>query len=231
MDTFLILLGTLITLVLIGLYLRLGNIISAQKDTNNKLSSMHDADGKKGGTVLLPVTRLEPNAECSTVLPLPIGAEMCAHKMEVVVKEIIRAPHEERAIIICECSKCGAVDKTIATTSQAPKVPIPPIPRSECKHRWVKDKSVTLESAFEQMEEILKQQNEKSKLANPFKKKIGEEEASALKEPVFDPTTAPPWMFRKTLIQTKTCELCGEVDRVVVSNFNTEESEKETEEN
>ena len=137
--------------------IHLTNIHAAQKSTNHNLAAMHNNDGKTTGTILLPVIKMDPKSECNTVLPLPIGAEMCAHSMNVIVKEILRAPHEERAIIICECSKCGVIDKTFAVTSVPPlpplPPPLPPLPKAECRHRWTKEKSVTLNSAFEQMED------------------------------------------------------------------------------
>lgn len=224
MDILYTILGIAIVVLLFFVVLALAKVNENQEKTTNKLSSMHNSEGQTSGTILLPVIKLDPKAECSTVLPLPIGAEMCAHKMEVIVKEIIRAPHEERAIIICECTKCGVIDKTIAVTSAPPKPPLPPPlpppPRAECRHRWVKEKSVTLQSAFEQMEEILKQRNGKSKTTkvtyDPKKKTTEEPEQQ---EAVFDPTNAPSWMFKKKYIQSKTCELCGEIDRAVVSNF------------
>jgi hypothetical protein len=126
MDIVYLILGISIVILLLFVVLALTKVSENQEKTTSKLSSMHNSEGQTSGTILLPVIKLDPKAECSTVLPLPIGAEMCAHKMEVVVKEIIRAPHEERAIIICECTKCGAIDKTIAVTSAPPKPPLPP---------------------------------------------------------------------------------------------------------
>lgn len=233
MDTFLLIaiLVALVILIMLGV-VGVSRITQKQDQTNNQLSSLHQTEDKTGGTVLLPVTKMDPKAECNTVLPLPIGAEMCAHKMEPLVTQKISAPHEERVVIICQCTKCGAIDKTIAVTSPPPPPPPPPPrppePRSECRHQWVKEKSVTLESAFEQMEEVLKQQqNAKKKVTyDPKKKNSGEEEQET---PVFDPATAPPWMFQKKHIRERICSKCGEVDRVVTSNFEVDEECSPTE--
>jgi RNase P subunit RPR2 len=192
-------------------------------DTTTQLTLFHDNSKEdRSGTILLPVTKLDPKAECSTVLPLPIGAEMCAHNMEVIVNERLSTPHESRLVVVLECKKCGVIDKTITVTSPpppAPPPPKPPEPRSECRHQWVKEKSVTLESAFEQMEEILKQGATKPKKTSDARKKIVDEEEEA--NP-FDPTSAPAWMFAKKFLRERVCSKCGEVDRVVVSNFEVE---------
>ncbi len=211
-----------------------GNLVAV----SSKLASLHDnKDAKQGGTVLLPVTRMDPKAECNTVLPLPMGAEMCAHKMEVVTEKVIHAPHEERVVIVLQCIKCGAVDKTIAVTSEPPKPPPPPPrppePRSECRHDWEKEKTVTLNSAFEQMEDFLKLNGKSKKPASTpavsrygsNSKKTGSEEPPP-ESVFFDPANAPAWMFQKKCIKERVCKKCGEIDRVVTSNFEIEQSEE-----
>jgi hypothetical protein len=205
----------------------------------DKLASMHDDGNNKAGTVLLPVTKMDTKAECNTVLPLPMGAEMCNHSMDVVTNQVIRAPHEEKCVIILQCTKCGAIDKTIAVTSPPPKPPPPPPepppPRSECRHNWVKEKTITLQSAFEQMEELLKEQQKAAKANgtvykpyNPKKKATSDTAVEEdVEKTVFDPSTAPPWMFQKKCIKERICSKCGEVDRVVTSNFDVDEEEGE----
>jgi hypothetical protein len=183
-----------------------------------KMASQSNDDGK-AGIVLIPVTKLDPKAEISTVLPLPMGAEICAHNMDVIVKQIIHTDHEEKAIIILQCTKCGAIDKTYAVTSPPPKLVAP---KSECRHRWVKEKTINLNSAFEQMEELLLKNNKVSYFAPNGKKQPIPKE----KEEIFDPSNAPSWMFRKTSIRERICELCGTIDRVVSSNFDLKEDEE-----
>lgn len=170
----------------------------------------------KTGTILLPVVKMDIKAECNTVLPLPMGAEMCNHSFDVITNQIIHAPHEEKCVIILQCTKCGAMDKTIAVTSPPPpppppppKLPEPPLPKSECRHNWIKEKSVTLDSAYEQMEPLL------------LNKKGTKQNQAAKNEdvPIFDPASAPPWMFRKQSIKERICSKCGEIDRIVTSNF------------
>ncbi len=210
-----------------------GNLVNVK----DKLASLHDEGNPKAGTVLLPVTRMDVKAECNTVLPLPLGAEMCNHNMDVVTNQVIRAPHEEKCVIIMQCTKCGAIDKTIAVTSPPPPPPPPPPrppePRSECRHNWVKEKTITLQSAFEQMEDLLKDQQKAKvngtaayKPYNPRKKITTSTEVVEEDTPVFDPSTAPPWMFQKKCIKERICSKCGEVDRVVTSNFDVEEGEE-----
>lgn len=146
------------------------------------------------GKVLLPIVKLDPRTvECNTVLPLPIGAEICSHSMEIITNQTIKTQYEEKAIVILQCSKCGVIDKTIVATS-----PLPPPSKSECKHTWIKEKTVTLDSAFEQMEELLKNKNNKEE---------------------FSPSKAPSWMFKKTTIRERICSKCGDIDKTVASNF------------
>jgi len=198
---------------------------------SDKLAS-HDEDNK-AGTVLLPVTKMDVRAECNTVLPLPMGAEMCNHTMDIITNQVIRAPHEEKCVIIMQCTKCGAVDKTIAVTSPPPPPPPPPPrppePRAECRHNWVKEKTITLQSAFEQMEDLLKEQQKAARSSvNPYKpynprKKTTSTEVVEEDATIFDPATAPPWMFQKKCVKERVCSKCGEIDRVVTSNFDVEE--------
>lgn len=185
-----------------GFWLLFARLVSIDKTFNiiaDKLSAMSSSEGR--ATVLLPVTKLDLKAECTTVLPLPVGAELCQHSMTVVVNQTISAPHEEKNVIVLQCTKCGAIDKTVTSTSKPPPPPpLPPQPVSECRHNWVKEKAVNLDSAFEQMEDVLKSQ---------FKNT--------------DVHSLPSWMFKKTTCISRLCTSCGAIDRVVVSNFEGEE--------
>lgn len=214
----LLLLAGIIGIIIVANYLSHTN--HSLEKISNKLASHNDA--LHGGTVLLPVTKMDPKAECNTVLPLPLGSEMCNHTMDVITKEVIRAPHEERAIVILQCTKCGVMDKTIAVTSPPPKPPPePPPPKSECRHNWVKEKTVTLDSAFEQMEDFLKQNAFKKIVVNKNGKK-GEE----VEKVIFDAASAPSWMFQKKCLKERICSKCGDIDRVLSSNFEVEENEE-----
>lgn len=226
METILFIIGILSVIGgVIAICYHLRQVKNDLSNIGGKLASFQQQDDRTGGTILLPVTRMDPKAECNTVLPLPLGSEMCSHSMDIIAKEIIHAPHEERAVIILQCSKCGVMDKTIAVTSPPPKPPPdPPPPRSECRHVWVKEKTVTLNSAFEQMEEFLKQ--------NTLKKTItikGGKKGEEIEKTVFDPSSAPSWMFMKKCVKERICSKCGEIDRVVSSNFEVEEEPEKPE--
>lgn len=184
-----------------------------------------NGDTKNASTVLLPVTKMDLKAECNTVLPVPIGAEMCHHKMEIVTSQVLHTAHEEKCVIVLQCTSCGTIDKTIAVTSPAPVLPVPPQPRSECRHSWIKEKTITLSSAFEQMEDLLVKEQGRAGSYKPLGKKketLDDEEKTS----VFDFSTAPAWMFQKKCVKERICSKCGEVDRVVTSNFDIEESEE-----
>lgn len=206
--------GTFIASVLV--YTIIQNI-NCVKDTVEKVVeklAAHNTADHKTGTVLIPVVKLDPKNEISTVFPMPLGSEICAHNMEVIVNQKITSPHEEKTVIVLQCLKCGAIDKTIVANSPAPK-PIPP--KSECRHRWIKEKAISLNSAFEQMEEVLSQPAKNNQLAKN-KKTIIEENS---------PTSLPPWMFQKKICIQRICSECGEVDRAVVSNFDIEKEDVE----
>jgi RNase P subunit RPR2 len=191
------------------------------KGVRKKLT--YEDNNKKGGTVLLPVTRMDVKAECNTVLPVPIGAEMCHHSMEVITNQVLRTTHEEKCVIVLQCIKCGVIDKTIAVTSPVPRTEPT---RAECRHAWVKEKTITLQSAFEQMEDLLIK--DKSSVFKPFKRKIENEEETSPSN--FDPSIAPPWMFRKTMCIQRICSKCGEIDRAIMSNFDVDDEENNGEE-
>lgn len=125
--------------------------------------------------------------------PVPVKVpEPCSHDWNVTVEQSLEMPHEKKVVAILTCKKCGSIDKTVETTSKAP---IPAIRRDECRHQWDIEKKVTLESAYEQT----------------VKK-------SAPKIPL-DMNKSPAWIFQKTCISVRTCRLCGEIDKIIASNF------------
>jgi Zn ribbon nucleic-acid-binding protein len=124
-------------------------------------------------------------------------------------------PHEKRLVHVLKCLKCGLIDKTMAVTSVPPKptpVPAPPLPRSECRHRWEKEKVVTLDSAYEQMAKVKGNNGQWKKDA---------------KTP--DTGKPEPWMFRKVYISVRVCTQCGEIDKNIVSNLEGEDADEPTE--
>lgn len=88
--------------------------------------------------------------------------------------------------------------------------PVPPPPRSECRHKWDEKKAVTLDSAYEQMSKV--------KASNGQWKKD-------VKQPDITSDDIEPWMFRKTYVSIRVCTLCGEVDKSIVSNLTDNEEE------
>jgi hypothetical protein len=146
--------------------------------------------------------------------PKPDPPPPCRHEWETVEKTKLGTETEYKSIVVLKCIKCGDLDKTVESVKipPPPTPPSPPQPRSECRHKWVIDKNVTIDSAFEQIAK-----SEKSKAGNrPTKEKV---------EIKMDET--PRWMFRKTFISLRTCSTCGEIDKTIASNF--EEGEEETE--
>lgn len=215
--------AAIISVFVICYYLH--KLCSHLSDLSKKLSQ--DGDTKNASTVLLPVTKMDLKAECTTVLPMPIGAEMCHHKMEVIANQTLHAKHEEKCVIVLQCTLCGTIDKTIAVTSPIPVTPPPPAPKSECRHSWAKEKTITLSSAFEQMEDVLKI-NGKTNSYKPISKSKDSEDFNFSK---LDLAAAPAWMFRKTVCIQRICTKCGEVDRAIMSNFEIEENKTEENQN
>lgn len=192
-------------LVVVGLFfgvflllgLRIGSGIADRIVKAVKEGSVQKVDGTH-------VMLYENRDEYITQLPLPSGAEFCEHNMELVANETITVPHESRCMIILKCAKCGLIDKTIEKTSPAPKPPNPVVPKSECHHRWRREKAISLTSAFEQMAIA-------HKAINAYNKNDQGVE--------LDLDKAPPWMFRKACVVTRICERCGEIDHMHASNF------------
>ncbi len=185
-------------------------------------TTLHNTEeGNPPTRLFMPVATLDPHADVTTVLPLPPTAQYCEHKFDVITNEILRQEHEERMVLVLHCPKCGALDKTVQCTTPAPikpTPPIPPLPRSECKHKWVKEKSVTLDSAFEQMEAVLKEKAGSNRSAGYGGTAVSKKDALE-RNFNFDLNTAPPWMFKKTYIAVRICSICGEIDKVIASNF------------
>ena len=159
--------------------------------------------------IIPALNQFDPQAMVTTVCPVPLGATTCSHMWEKELEQTLEMPHEKRLVLVLRCRDCGLIDKTIQVTSPPPKPPdppkpyIPPEPRSECRHTWEKEKTVTLNSAYEQ-------------IVN------GGGTAPSVKEGVLQ-----PWMFRKKHIAIRVCRKCGEIDRCVAANFDDENVEDE----
>ena len=133
---------------------------------------------------------VKSDADITTVLPVPLGAATCNHDWEVLTDTTLEMSHEKKYVLVVACRRCGVLDKTIATTSKPPKSP------DDCHHRWGEEKSVRLESAFEQMADA----------KNFDMKKLDLEDL-------------PREFFRKTYTKVYKCEDCGVIQVVQASNL------------
>lgn len=161
--------------------------------------------------IIPAINQFNPDADVTTVCPAPFAAQACSHDWDTVTEQVLEMPHEKRAMIVMKCLKCGLIDKTMATTSAPPKPPAPPppppVPRCECRHKWEKEKIVTLDSAYEQMSKVKGNNGQWKKDA---------------KTPEVDGKKLEPWMFRKVYISVRVCTQCGEIDKSIVSNLEDE---------
>lgn len=135
----------------------------------------------------------------------PKDKEPCQHDWKTIKDEKLDMPHEQKTILIMTCKKCGEVHESNVTTS---KMPDRPAPRSECLHKWIDEKKVTMDSAYEQMLKSI------SSSSSYGRKKVDPE-----KKLEFDYNNAPAWMFRKSYLVQRVCQKCGEVHAIIASNF------------
>jgi len=119
----------------------------------------------------------------------PLLAPVCHHEWGVLKEEALENEREKKTITILQCKFCGNLDKTVESI-RVPDPPKPAEPRSECRHSWELQKSIELESAYEQMKD-------NSESCESFQ----------------------PWMFRKTVIIQRICTRCGEISTVESSNY------------
>jgi hypothetical protein len=141
----------------------------------------------------------------------------CSHNWVAATDSTLDVAHEKKIVVILTCQNCGAIDKTVETTSKPPAVPQQPLPKSECRHKWEAEKRVVLDSAYEQMLESIKVKTNNygnSKKVDPDK------------ELDLDLNKAPTWMFKKTYVQIMKCTLCGEVNKTIASNIEGEEPDE-----
>lgn len=142
----------------------------------------------------------------------PVVPTPCKHNWDAVVNSTLDVEHEKKVVAILTCKLCGKLDKTVEVTSKAPE---PVLTKDQCRHKWNVEKKILIDSAYEQMLESIKVKT--NNYSNT--KKIDPNKALDL-----ELQFAPPWMFRKTLVQIMVCSACGEVSKTIASNMG-EESE------
>lgn len=165
------------------------------------------------------IERIEIKGDVTTLIPMPMGSDMCKHDWEIISKEKIEGSYEKKVATIAKCLKCGLLDKTVVTIKD-PVPPNPPIPKSECKHNWQVEKTININSAFEQVAEMAKSIQVKNKTTKEIK-----DISENLKLP--DMTNAKIDMFRKTYVSIRVCKSCGEIYTVKASNILEDETEGE----
>jgi hypothetical protein len=165
---------------------------------------------KKKMSYLGVLQRFQPQDDITTVLPIPLGAATCTHDWEKLAEHVLEMPHEKKVVLILSCRHCGSIDKTVQVTSPEPKG------KEECRHQWDKQKSVKLDSAYEQMLKSISVKQSYGKAKIDTDKKIN-----------LDLNKAPAWMFRKAYVCEWVCTLCGEVHTTLASNFDVDSEDEE----
>ena len=152
--------------------------------------------GLPQATQQLTLQQVNPEADITTILPISAHSAICDHDWEVMAERVLEMPHEKKSVLVMACRRCGIVDKTVQSTSP------PPPCKTDCHHKWETEKKITLESAYEQ---ILKSDDKRIEI---------------------DLSEAQPWMFRKSYVSIRICSVCGELDKVITSNFELAEGEE-----
>lgn len=135
METTLLVIIAILNFIVVGLLRKKTFSVSAKVDLN---------------------TFLDKGKDCTTIHLPPIGSSICNHQWKQVSSSILKAIHEEKAVIVLECTKCGLLDKTIETTSPVPKS-LPVLP---CNHQWEEIANNVLEMDHEKrLNVILKCKN------------------------------------------------------------------------
>ncbi len=81
--------------------------------------------------VMAVMSKLQPQEEVTTVLPIPFQAATCTHAWDVITEHKLEMDHEKKCVIILQCRRCGMIDKTIQGTNPIPR----PAPQP-CLHDW-----------------------------------------------------------------------------------------------
>lgn len=162
--------------------------------------------------------------------PIPIGAAACIHRWDAVKDEVLDVGHQKKMVVILRCTECGLLHECIETTDPAPPPPKVDPPRSECRHQWSVEKSVELESAYEQMRETIKLVCGSKAPGQPGSQSrtTWEQVTRKLESGVLpDPDKSEAWVFRKEYVQVRTCQKCGEVLVIKASNIPDAKAPKE----
>lgn len=145
----------------------------------------------------------------------PPPAPPCKHEWETVERTKLGTETEYKVVVLLKCVKCGELDKTVESI-KIPAPPAPEPPRSECRHKWVTEKTASLDSAYEQMVKGLKAKGGGNTYYGSGSNRTKDKEEKKLE---LDLDNAPKWMFAKTYVNIRTCSLCGEVDKTITSNL------------
>ena len=136
---------------------------------------------------------------------LNLRPHTCPHVWEVSTERVIENNDEKKLVLIQKCSLCGILDKTVESLKKERS-------KTECRHKWIKQKLVNIESAYEQyageMKHATKDWRDSSKAW-------------------LDTKNLGPWAFRKTHVCTYVCELCGEINTIIASNYDLEDVPQE----
>lgn len=134
--------------------------------------------------------------EGTTTLPPNVASASCSHHWIVIKDErLSNSASAQKLITILQCDLCGTLDKTIEDVPAPVPVKVDP-PKSECRHVWEKQKSVILDSAYEQMAE------------NTPRGSVN-----------LNDTKQKAWFFRKRYVGQRICNRCGLIDTVIASNY------------
>ena len=151
---------------------------------------------------------IDKTVQVTSPEPPPAPAVPCCHDWQNLTEQVLELPHEKKVVLVLSCRKCGMLDKTKETTTPVPKG------KEDCRHRWDKQKSVTLDSAYEQMLRSISIKQSYGKVKVDTDKKIN-----------LDLNKAPAWIFKKTYVCEWVCTQCGEVHTTVASNFDSSEED------
>ena len=100
---------------------------------------------RSGKTVFMGKSeKIDFNQDITTMAPLPLAAATCSHSWDIIDDKVLDMPHEKKHVLVLQCHTCGALDKTMAVTSEAPKT----LPQP-CSHNWVAVTDSTLDVAHE----------------------------------------------------------------------------------
>ena len=105
--------------------------------------------GQSKTTYLAQPQQFNPQADVTTVLPVPIHSATCDHDWETMMDQTLEMPHEKKVVLVMTCRRCGVIDKTVQITSPQPP-PEPPQPPTPCQHDWQTVVEQRLEAAHEQ---------------------------------------------------------------------------------